>query len=76
MFSWKQITRLKLGRLNGLHIFGALFTNLTRDHLDFHKTMADYLKSKFLLFKLLTRSAHENTFAAMSLESKRALIKC
>ena len=60
---------LKLGRLNGLHIFGALFTNLTRDHLDFHKTMSDYLKSKFLLFKLLTKSAHENTFAAMSMES-------
>ncbi|HMW05652.1 MAG TPA: UDP-N-acetylmuramoyl-L-alanyl-D-glutamate--2,6-diaminopimelate ligase [Leptospiraceae bacterium] len=60
---------LKLGRLNGLHIYGALFTNLTRDHLDFHKTMNDYLKSKFLLFKLLSKSCHENTFAAMSVDS-------
>jgi UDP-N-acetylmuramoyl-L-alanyl-D-glutamate--2,6-diaminopimelate ligase len=60
---------LKLGRLNGLQIFGALFTNLTQDHLDFHKTMADYLKSKFILFKLLARSVHKNTFAAISTES-------
>ncbi len=63
---------LKLGRLNGLHLFGALFTNLTRDHLDFHKTMADYLKSKFILFKLLAKSSHKNTFAAISMDSPGA----
>ena len=63
---------LKLGRLNGLHLYGALFTNLTRDHLDFHKTMGDYLKSKFLLFKLLAKSAHKNTFAAISMDSAGA----
>lgn len=44
---------LKLGRLNGLHLFGAIFTNITRDHLDFHKTMTDYLKSKFILLNYL-----------------------
>lgn len=60
---------LKLGRLNGLHLYGALFTNLTRDHLDFHKTMTDYLKSKFLLFKILAKSAHQKTFAALSMDA-------
>lgn len=63
---------LKLGRLNGLHLFGAIFTNLTRDHLDFHKTMSDYLKSKFLLFKLLSKSFHKETFAAISMDSQGA----
>ncbi|MBK8393977.1 MAG: UDP-N-acetylmuramoyl-L-alanyl-D-glutamate--2,6-diaminopimelate ligase [Leptospiraceae bacterium] len=63
---------LKLGRLNGLHLFGAIFTNITRDHLDFHKTMTDYLKSKFILFKLLTKSFHKNTFAAISMDSPGA----
>ena len=42
---------LALGRVYGLHIHTAVFTNLTRDHLDFHKTMDAYFAAKQSLFK-------------------------
>ncbi len=61
---------LKLGRLNGLEIDVAVFTNLTRDHLDFHKTMNDYLKSKFMLFQLLEKSSKSNKFSVISSDSE------
>jgi UDP-N-acetylmuramoyl-L-alanyl-D-glutamate--2,6-diaminopimelate ligase len=41
---------LALGRTYGLHFHTAVFTNLTRDHLDFHRTMEDYFAAKQLLF--------------------------
>jgi len=41
---------LALGRTYGLQFHTAVFTNLTRDHLDFHQTMEDYLAAKQLLF--------------------------
>jgi UDP-N-acetylmuramoyl-L-alanyl-D-glutamate--2,6-diaminopimelate ligase len=41
---------LALGRVHGLHFHTAVFTNLTRDHLDFHLTMEDYGAAKRLLF--------------------------
>ncbi len=37
-------------RLDGLDLQAAAFTNLGRDHLDYHPTMADYLKAKARLF--------------------------
>ena len=37
-------------RLDGLKIHAAGFTNLTRDHLDYHKTMENYLEAKMRLF--------------------------
>lgn len=42
---------LQQGRLNGLHIDIALFTNLTRDHLDDHGTFENYAAAKALLFQ-------------------------
>ena len=42
---------LALGRVYGIHFHTALFTNLTRDHLDFHHTMEDYFAAKRLLFE-------------------------
>jgi UDP-N-acetylmuramoyl-L-alanyl-D-glutamate--2,6-diaminopimelate ligase len=42
---------LELGRVYGLRFHTAVFTNLTRDHLDFHATMEDYFASKRLLFE-------------------------
>ncbi|MCG5031253.1 UDP-N-acetylmuramoyl-L-alanyl-D-glutamate--2,6-diaminopimelate ligase [Mesosutterella sp. OilRF-GAM-744-9] len=39
------------GRLDGTRIRWALFTNLTRDHLDYHKTMQAYEDAKALLFE-------------------------
>jgi len=41
---------LALGRVYGLNFHTAIFTNLTRDHLDFHHTMEDYFAAKQLLF--------------------------
>jgi UDP-N-acetylmuramoyl-L-alanyl-D-glutamate--2,6-diaminopimelate ligase len=44
---------LAMGRLNGCEVDVAVFTNLTRDHLDFHGTMESYLAAKGLLFEML-----------------------
>ena len=43
---------LKKERLYGLKFNVVAFTNLTQDHLDFHKNMTDYLNSKRLLFDM------------------------
>lgn len=39
------------GRVNGVEFDVALFTNLSRDHLDYHKTMDDYAAAKAKLFR-------------------------
>ncbi len=44
---------LALGRVSGFHFHTAVFTNLTRDHLDFHHTMDAYQAAKRLLFEPL-----------------------
>jgi UDP-N-acetylmuramoyl-L-alanyl-D-glutamate--2,6-diaminopimelate ligase len=44
---------LDQGRLDGLTFAAGLFTNLTRDHLDYHGTMASYLAAKLRLDGLL-----------------------
>jgi UDP-N-acetylmuramoyl-L-alanyl-D-glutamate--2,6-diaminopimelate ligase len=41
---------LELGRAEAIHFAAAIFTNLTRDHLDFHDTMEDYFQAKRRLF--------------------------
>ena len=42
---------LDMGRLNTINFDYALFTNLSEDHLDYHKTMENYAKAKQILFK-------------------------
>lgn len=42
---------LDQGRVTGLHIRSAVFTNLTQDHLDYHGTMGEYAAVKAKLFK-------------------------
>ncbi len=50
---------LKQNRLDGLKFKTGIFTNLSHDHLDYHKTFKDYLKSKLYLFqKLLEKNAN------------------
>ena len=44
---------LKQKRLNFLKLKAGIFTNLSHDHLDYHKNMDDYLNSKLLLFREL-----------------------
>ena len=47
---------LVLHRVAGLHFAVGIFTNLTQDHLDFHKTMAEYARAKSLLFDMCDRA--------------------
>ena len=44
---------LSLGRVMGIEFDYAAFTNLTQDHLDFHKTLENYEQAKLILFKNL-----------------------
>ncbi|TXK72091.1 UDP-N-acetylmuramoyl-L-alanyl-D-glutamate--2,6-diaminopimelate ligase [Paenibacillus sp. N3.4] len=53
---------LELGRVKGIHFRSAIFTNLSQDHLDYHKTMSAYEAAKGLLFSRLGNgfSGHPN----------------
>ncbi|MGN0532157.1 MAG: UDP-N-acetylmuramoyl-L-alanyl-D-glutamate--2,6-diaminopimelate ligase [Eubacterium sp.] len=42
---------LAQGRVNGVHFLLGAFTNLTQDHLDYHKTWDNYFNSKRILFE-------------------------
>ena len=44
---------LEQNRLDGLKFRTGIFTNLSHDHLDYHKTLSKYLKSKLYLFEKL-----------------------
>jgi len=46
---------LKQNRLDGIKFDTTIFTNLSRDHLDYHKTYKDYFNSKLILFNKLTK---------------------
>lgn len=41
---------LHQGRVKGLNFKGAIFTNITHDHLDYHKTFQEYIRCKKILF--------------------------
>jgi len=49
---------LDLGRVHGCDYDIALFTNLSQDHLDYHKDLDDYLRVKSLLFAQLGNTYH------------------
>lgn len=53
---------LEQNRVGGCTYKGAVFTNLTQDHLDYHKTMDNYFEAKALLFKNLK----EGSFAVIN----------
>ena len=38
-------------RLHHINFKGAIFTNFSQDHLDYHKTMKSYLNAKLILFR-------------------------
>lgn len=54
---------LALGHVYGTEFASACLTNVTQDHLDFHKSMEHYWKSKRLLFEQLTQSGQPNKSA-------------
>lgn len=53
-------------RVGGLEFAGGIFTNLTRDHMDFHETMDNYLKAKKSFFDNLPR----HSFAMTNIDDK------
>jgi len=57
-------------RIAGLHFAGGIFTNLTHDHLDYHKTMANYRNAKKKFFDDLPQSA----FALTNLDDKNGAV--
>ena len=57
-------------RIGGLTFAGGIFTNLTRDHLDYHVTVENYLKAKKTFFDNLPKSA----FALTNIDDKNGLI--
>ncbi|MBR4147267.1 MAG: UDP-N-acetylmuramoyl-L-alanyl-D-glutamate--2,6-diaminopimelate ligase [Bacteroidales bacterium] len=57
-------------RIAGLHFAGGIFTNLTHDHLDYHKTMANYRNAKKKFFDDLPA----NAFALTNLDDKNGAI--
>jgi UDP-N-acetylmuramoyl-L-alanyl-D-glutamate--2,6-diaminopimelate ligase len=48
---------LDQGRTDGVSFRSAVFTNLTRDHLDYHKTFGNYFRAKAKLFRALGKNA-------------------
>ncbi len=57
-------------RIGGLTFTGAVFTNITHDHLDFHKTFDNYLKTKKQFFDTLPKTA----FALTNLDDKNGSV--
>ena len=57
-------------RIAGLTFAGGIFTNLTRDHLDYHKTVENYLKAKKMFFDNLPK----NAFVLTNLDDKNGMV--
>jgi UDP-N-acetylmuramoyl-L-alanyl-D-glutamate--2,6-diaminopimelate ligase len=56
-------------RVRGVEFDAAIFTNLTQDHLDYHKTMDAYFESKMLLFSGLAAQKKKST-AVINLDDR------
>jgi len=57
-------------RIAGLKLAGAVFTNITHDHLDYHGTFDEYIKAKKKLFDELPKDA----FALVNADDKRGMV--
>lgn len=57
-------------RITGLTFAGGLFTNLSHDHLDYHKTFKAYIKAKKMFFDILESSA----FALTNIDDRNGLV--
>jgi UDP-N-acetylmuramoyl-L-alanyl-D-glutamate--2,6-diaminopimelate ligase len=59
---------LSQGRSNEIEFAVGVFTNLTRDHLDFHRGMKDYFEAKARLFESLRQSPREDRKAVINVD--------
>ena len=57
-------------RITGLHFAGGIFSNITHDHLDYHKTFDEYIRVKKSFFDSLPSDA----FAISNADDKRGLV--
>ena len=57
-------------RIGGLKFAGGIFTNLTRDHMDYHKTVDNYLRAKKAFFDALPKDA----FVVTNADDKNGLV--
>ncbi|MDQ3291411.1 MAG: UDP-N-acetylmuramoyl-L-alanyl-D-glutamate--2,6-diaminopimelate ligase [Bacteroidota bacterium] len=57
-------------RVTGLTFAGGIFTNITHDHLDYHKTFDEYIRAKKLFFDMLPAKA----FALVNADDKRGAV--
>ncbi len=57
-------------RISGLKFAGGIFTNLTRDHLDYHKTVDNYLRAKKKFFDDMPKDA----FCLTNLDDKNGMV--
>ncbi len=58
------------GRIEGLEFAGGIFTNISHDHLDYHRTFESYIRAKKLFFDGLPSEA----FALANLDDKRGMV--
>jgi UDP-N-acetylmuramoyl-L-alanyl-D-glutamate--2,6-diaminopimelate ligase len=58
------------GRIEGLQFAGGLFTNITHDHLDYHRTFESYIRAKKGFFDGLSSDA----FALVNVDDKRGMV--
>lgn len=61
---------LDQARVEGMRFAGAIFTNITHDHLDYHQGFKEYLQAKQRLFQSLDK----NAFALTNLDDKNGMI--
>jgi UDP-N-acetylmuramoyl-L-alanyl-D-glutamate--2,6-diaminopimelate ligase len=57
-------------RISGIEFAGGIFTNITHDHLDYHKTFAEYIKAKKGFFDGLSK----NAFAIINADDKNGAV--
>lgn len=57
-------------RTRGLHFAGGIFSNITHDHLDYHKTFAEYIRAKKLFFDNLPKEA----FALINIDDRNGRV--
>jgi UDP-N-acetylmuramoyl-L-alanyl-D-glutamate--2,6-diaminopimelate ligase len=66
---------LTLGRVDGVHFAVGAFTNLSRDHLDFHPTMEDYFEAKARLFDPASPSRARRAVVCVDDDAGRAMAR-